>query len=587
MRPRLRVLALALPMLLAACVEEPAVRVVPPPPPPPPPPPQVVSAAPLDVTFKAPPDLTVVADIDARLAKFAPVNMDFDDSKLTAEEKKILKNAVEAAQLMQELFIRQVDFDGPEIHHSLATDAAAAHAAMYFDIMGSRWDGLDHEAPFVGTTKRPPGGAFYPLDMTKQEFDAHLAANPGDKDAFQGYFSVIRRKEGKLAAIPYSEAYKELLVPAAQKLKDAAAACKEPSLKKFLELRAAAFASNDYIESDKAWMDVSGPIEITIGPYETYADELFQYKASFEAFVALRDQEESKRLEVVGKQMENIEKNLPLDDKYKKDASSRAKGSPIDVVTLLASAGQAGVQTVAYNLPNDERIRKDKGSKKVMLKNILDGKFEHIVKPIAAKVVDEQQLKLLNPEATFAYILMHEVAHGVGPGMITLANGTKSEVSKELKELYGAIEEPKADITGLVNTQFLIDKKIYPKKYEKEIYVAYLATAFRQMRFGLREAHGRGVIASVNFLMQKGAIVHDAKTGHFKIDFGKIKKAVRELSGQYLEIEAKGDYAGAKAFLDKYAVVSPELEKAVASIGSSIPVDITPQFAVYQKMKSW
>lgn len=584
MRLPLRLLSVVMPLLLAACVEEPPIRVVPPPPPPPPPP--VASPAPV-VPMKPPIDLTVVADIDTRLAKFAPVTMDFDDSKLAAEDKTVLKKAVEAAELMQELFISQVDFDGPEIHGSLRTDAAAANAAMYFDIMASRWDGLDHEAPFVGTTKRPAGGAFYPLDMTKDEFDAHIVANPAQKEAFQSYFTVIRRKEGKLAAIPYSEAYKELLVPAAKLLKDAAAASKEPSLKKFLELRAAAFASNEYRESDKAWMDVTGPIEITIGPYETYADELYQYKASFEAFVALRDQEESKRLETVGKQIENLEKNLPLDKKHQTDAGSRAKGSPIDVVTLLASAGQAGVQTVAYNLPNDESVRKEKGSKKVMLKNILNGKFENIVKPIAAKVIDEGQLKLLNADATFAYILMHEVAHGVGPGKIKMADGRETEVSKELKELYGGIEEAKADITGLVDAQYLIDKGVYPKKYEKEIYVAFLATAFRQMRFGVREAHGKGVVSSVNFLMQKGAIVQDAKTGRFKVEFGKIKKAVRELAHEYLTIEAEGNYAGAKAFFDKYAVVSPELDKAVSSIGKEIPVDIAPQFAVYQKMRSW
>jgi hypothetical protein len=332
---------------------------------------------------------------------------------------------------------------------------------------------------------------------------------------------------------------------------------------------------------------VKGSIEITIGPYETYLDQMFQYKASYEAFVALRDQEESKRLEVVGSKMAELEKNLPLDEKYKKDAASRAKGSPIDVVHLLCNAGSSGVQTVAYNLPNDERTRRDKGSKKVMLKNVLEGKFEHMVKPIAAKVIAEDQLKMLNSEAVFAYILQHEVAHGLGPGIITLKNGTKSEVNKELKELYGGIEEAKADITGLVDAQYLIDKGIYAKKLDKEIYVAFLATAFRQMRFGVKEAHGKGVVSSFNYLFQKGAIVYDKKTERFKIDFAKIKKAVRELSKEYLTIEAEGNYEGAKAFFAKYAVLSPELEKAIATIGTGIPIDITPQFTIYKKSEAW
>jgi hypothetical protein len=284
--------------------------------------------------------------------------------------------------------------------------------------------------------------------------------------------------------------------------------------------------------------------------------------------------------------MDALEKNLPLDAKHKADASTRAKGSPIDVVQLLCNAGQGGVQTVAYNLPNDEYVRKEKGSKKVMLKNILQGKFEHIVKPIAARVVAEEQLPLLNADAIFTYILMHEVAHGLGPGIITL-NGTKTEVNKALKELYGGLEEAKADITGLVSAQYLIDQKVYPKKYEQEIYVAYLSTAFRQMRFGVKEAHGRGVVASVNYLMKKGGIVHNPKTGRFSIDFKKIKAAVRSLSHEYLTLEAEGNYEGAKKFFEQYAVVSPELQAAIDRIGSDIPVDITPVFRVTEKMRSW
>jgi hypothetical protein len=588
MRARNFVLAVVTAGLLAACVDESPIRVVAPPPPPPPPPPVTALTVSAPVIPQAPPlDLNVAPDIEARLNKFAPIVLDFDDSKVAPEDRAVIKKAVEAAALMQEIFIQQVDPLGPDYHAALRTDATNAYAAMYFDIMGSRWDELDHDTPFVGSQKRPPGANFYPQDMTKDEFEKFVADHPDKKEAFQSYFTVIKRKDGQLTAVPYSEAYKDQLQQAAVKLREAAAAAKDPTLKNFLVLRAAAILTNDYAESDKAWMDVKGPIEITIGPYETYVDQLFQYKASFEAFVALRDQEESKRLEVIGSKMAELEKNLPLDEKYKKDAASRAKGSPIDVVHLLCNAGTSGVQTVAYNLPNDERVRKEKGSKKVMLKNVLEGKFEYMVKPIAAKVIAEDQVKMLNAEAVFAYILQHEVAHGLGPGFITLKNGTKSEVNKELKELYGGIEEAKADITGLVDAQYLIDKGIYPKKLDKEIYVAFLATAFRQMRFGVKEAHGKGIVSSVNYLMKKGGIVYDKKAERFKIDFAKIKKAVRELSKEYLTIEAEGNYEGAKAFFEKYAVVSPELEKAIATIGTGIPVDITPQFTVYKKSTAW
>jgi hypothetical protein len=559
------------------------------PPPPPMPPVTEPMVMPIDKieTRPAAAELAVAPDLAARLAKLAPFEMGFDDAKLSEADKKVLKPLVEASSLVHELFVRQIDPSNPELRARLAADPSKALALRYFDIMAGPWDGLAHDEPFVGARPRPAGAAFYPPDMTKQELEAHLAASPGDKEAFQGFFTVIVRRDGKLAAMPYSQAYRSLLDPVAAKLREAAAAATEPTLKRFLELRAGAFASNDYVESDKAWMDVKGPIEVTIGPYETYADQMFQFKASFEAFVSLRDVAESKKLEVIGKQMAALEKNLPMADQHKKEAASRAKGSPIDVVHLLCNAGQAGVQTVAYNLPNDERVRKDKGSKKVMLKNVLQGKFERIVRPIAEKLLAADQVGMLEFDAVFTYILMHEVAHGLGPGFITAKDGSKVQVSQALRDLYGALEEAKADITGLVDAQYLIDRKVYPAALEKKIYVAYLATALRQMRFGLKEAHGRGVVASVHYLTSKGAVVHDAKTGRFRVDFAKIKGAVRELAREYLTLEAEGDYEGAKKFFERWAVATPELEKAVASIGAEIPVDIAPRFSVYEKAKGW
>lgn len=532
-------------------------------------------------------DLVVASDVSARLAKFAPFVADFDDKSLTAEEKLVLRKLVESSQIIHELFLRQVDPTVPELRARIASDPSKTDALKYFDIMAGPWDILAHDEPFIGSRKRPAGGAFYPVNMAKTELEDFVNGHPEQRESFQSYFTVVVRRDGRLTPVPYAEAYKAWLEPAAAKLREAAAATKEPTLRKFLELRAAAFSSNDYVESDKAWMDVNGSIELTMGPYETYADQLFQYKATFESFLSLRDTQESKKLEVIGKQMGALQKNLPMSDKHKKQAEGRGMGSPMDVVHLVCTAGHAGVQTVAYNLPNDERVRKEKGSKKVMLKNVLQGKFENIVAPIAAKVIAEDQLPLLNAEAVFTYILMHEVAHGLGPGFITLKDGTKGEVHKALRDLYGGIEEAKADITGLVDVQYLIDQKIYPKELEKQIYVGFLATAFRQMRFGLSEAHGRGVVSSFNYITEKGGIVYDSKSGRFRIDFGKIKKAVRDLAHEYLTIEAEGNYDGAKAFLEKYAKATPEIQRAVDRIGSGIPVDIALQFTIYDKMKNW
>ncbi len=532
-------------------------------------------------------ELVTKPDLGQRLARFAPYVVDFDDSKLSSKQRTVLKHAVEASRGIHELFMHQMDPRLGSLRAKLASDPTKAEALKLFDVMAGPWDALDHDERFVGEGKRPVGAGFYPPDMTKGEFEGALAKSGDKKDSFQSYFTVVERRGGALTPVPYSEAYARWLDPIARHLREAAAASDEPTLKRFLELRAAAFSSNSYAESDKAWMDVAGPIEITIGPYETYADQLFQYKATFEAFVALRDLAESKKLEVVGKQMAALERNLPMADKYKKEAASRAKGSPIDVVHLLCNAGQSGVQTVAYNLPNDEHVRAVKGSKKVMLKNLIHGKFDTIVKPIAARLIAEDQLPLLNADASFTYILMHEVAHGVGPGFISLPDGTKTEINKALRELYGGVEEAKADITGLVNAQYLIDKNIYPKSLEKEIYVAYLGTALRQMRFGVKEAHGKGVVASINYLTKKGGIVQDDKSLRYRIDHNKIKSAVRDLAREYLTLEAEGNYDGAKKFFDEYAVVSSGMQNAIARIGSDIPTDIHPVFAIYDKVKTW
>jgi hypothetical protein len=574
----------ALAALLAACGGPAPDPKIPPPPPMPPEP----AAMPDAVSFdQPPPALHVAPDIDQRLAKFATLEMTFDDATIAPEDRPLIKKLVEVNRLVHDLFIQQIDTEIPTIRQTLAADPSKAAALRYFDIMAGPWDSLAHDEPFVGTRKRPPGGTFYPADLSKEQFEQWVAAHPQDKDAFQGFFSVIRRGDSGLVAVPYAQAYKDRLTVLSARMKEAATLAREPTLKSFLDARADAFLSNEYRESDKAWMDVKGPFEVTIGPYETYADQLLGLKASFESFISVRDQAESRRLEVVGKKMDALENNLPIPQDVRKRMTARSQGSPIDVVHLLCNAGQQGVQTVAYNLPNDEMVRKEKGSKKVMMKNVLQGKFDRIMLPISERVLTDPMRSLLNSDAVFSYILMHEVAHGLGPGILKNADGSTIEVQKALKELYGGIEEAKADIAGLVSAQYLIDAKVFPKAYDQQIYVAYLATVFRQVRFGVKEAHGRAAVASFNYLFKKGGIVYDDKAARYAIDFRKIKGAVRDLAREYLTIEGHGDYAAAKRFLDEYAVVSPEMQKALDSLGAGIPVDIAPVFPIYDKAKAW
>lgn len=532
------------------------------------------------------PPLSIAPDLAERLAQLAPTVLEFDAAAIGPELRPVIKPLVAATQIMQELFVRQIDPDCHRLRRALAADESKRAALRYYDIMAGPWDILAHDAPFIGTADRPLGAGFYPENLTKDEFHRYLERHPEGREAFEGYFSVIDRRGRDLVAIPYSEAYRPWLEVAAARLDEAARATSEPTLRRFLELRARAFLTDDYVPSDMAWMDVAGPIEITIGPYETYADQLFAYKASFESFLSLRDAAASRQLEIIGRELDTLERNLPLDEQYKQPGA-RGDSSPIDVVHLLCNAGQPGVQTVAYALPNDERVRDAKGTKKVLLKNVMEAKFEHITKPIAARVLAEDQLELLDADAFFTYILMHEVAHGVGPGFITLPDGTRTSVARALKDMYAGIEEAKADITGLVNAHTLIGRGIYSPTLPARLYVVYLATAFRQMRFGVKEAHGKGVVCSLNLLLEAGGMGYDAATGRFRVHQDRIAQAVRDLSRRYLTIEATGDYEAAARLFERYAQLTPEIEGAIARIGTDVPVDIAPEFPIVEAARRW
>ena len=362
-----------------------------------------------------------------------------------------------------------------------------------------------------------------------------------------GYFYAIRRDAGgKLKSVPYSDEYREFLDPAAKLLREAAALTTNASLKNFLEKRAQAFGTNDYYDSDVAWMDLDSPIEVTIGPYETYEDKLFGYKAAFEAYVTLRDDVESDKLKRFSKYLQELEDHLPIDPQYRN--SKLGAASPIRVVNEVFSAGEGntGVQTAAFNLPNDERVIKEKGAKRTMLKNVQDAKFSKTLVPISGVVLSPADQKLLAFDSFFTHILTHELMHGLGPHNIKVGS-EDTTVRKQLKELYSAIEEAKADITGLWALQYLIDKGVVDRQMERTLYTTYLASAFRSVRFGITEAHGRGVAMQFNYLSDEGAIKVDEKTGTFSIDPAKIKDAVRKLTHDLLTIEAEGSYDKAKA----------------------------------------
>ncbi len=523
--------------------------------------------------------------LQAMINQFAPTEITYDHGLLTDKQKKVVENLYYAAKIIDQIFLDQVYAKNKEILQQLqnSTDPLDRLRLQYFQIMFGPFDRLNHNKPFIGNEPKPKGANFYPADMTREEFEKWIREHPQDETAFTSEFTVIRRQGEKLVAIPYSEYYKEPLSRAAEYLKKAAQFAENPTLKKYLQLRAKAFLTNDYYESDLAWMDLKDhTIEVIIGPYEVYEDELFNYKASFEAFITLRDPQESEKLAKFASYLNDMEKNLPIPDRFKN--FNRGSESPIVVVQEVFSAGdtKAGVQTLAFNLPNDERVREAKGSKKVMLKNLHEAKFEQLLKPIAERVLPSDQLALVSFDGFFNHTLMHEISHGLGPGNLIL-NGRKTDVKKELKETYSTIEECKADVLGMYNNQFMIEKGVYPPEFKKEIYATFLAGIFRSVRFGINEAHGAGNALIFNYLLEKGGYKYDEQNQRVMVNFDKIEDAVKDLANRLLTIQATGDYAGAKALIARYAVESAPI-KAIRYKLNDLPVDIRPIFQIEKEL---
>jgi len=541
-----------------------------------------------------PVDSKEITMLKEEIAKFVPVEINYDKKLLSDREQLVLEKLYQASKLVDTIYLGQVYSKNYQIKDELISkikEVKNPEAKLkpeleleLFDIMFGPFNRLEDNKPFIGTAKKPLGANFYPEDMTKEEFENWIKNHPKDEKSFTSEFTVIRRQNGNLVAIPYSEYYKEPLTKMSKLLKEAAGYTDNASLKKYLLSRADAFLSNDYYQSDMDWMDLNKHnIEIVIGPYEVYEDGLFNYKASFESFVTIKDPVETKKLEVFGKYLNDIEKNLPLDEKHKN--FTRGAESPIIVANEVFTAGdtKAGVQTLAFNLPNDERVRQAKGSKKVMLKNVHEAKFEKLLMPIAQIVLDPDQLRYVTFDAFFNHTLMHEMSHGVGPGFITV-NGRQTEVKKELKETYSTIEECKADILGMYNNIFMIEKGVYPKEIEKQVWVTFLAGAFRSMRFGIGEAHGGGNAIIYNYLLEKGGYVYNEKNQKVSVNFEKIYPALKELANLILTIQAEGNYQGAKDVIAKYAVNSPSIETLRKKL-ENLPVDIKPVFEIEEKLK--
>jgi hypothetical protein len=539
-----------------------------------------------------------LAELQKMTARFAPTTLRVDTSKLSSADRQALVKLIEAGRIMDNVFLVQYWSGNSALYSRLQKDATTLgkERQQYFWLNKGPWSVLDNFKAFLPgvPAEKPKGANFYPEDMTKAEFETWVAAlSPKEQQQAKGFFTVIRWKNDSgtktLAAIPYSEEYKDDLTRAANLLKEAANLTDNATLKNFLNLRADAFLSNDYYASDLAWMDLDAPIDLTMGPYETYNDELFGYKAAFETFLNLRDDDESAKFSALSAHLQEIEDNLPIDPQYRNPKLGAA--APIRVVDeiLCAGDGNKGVATAAYNLPNDERVVQQKGSKRVMLKNVQEAKFRSVLLPIARRMLPAAA-RDVNFESFFTHIVAHELMHGLGPHQIRV-DGRDTTPRAELKELYSAIEEAKADITGLFALQYMMDHaqemklaNVLPSDdaAQRQLYTTYLSSMFRTLRFGLNDAHGKGMAIQFNYLMDKGAFAQQPDQT-FSLNLGKFKQGVRDLDHDLLTLEAQGDYAGAKKLQDEMGVVRPALQKSLDRL-QEIPTDVELVFVTADEL---
>ncbi|MEN3338866.1 MAG: hypothetical protein V7647_2542, partial [Acidobacteriota bacterium] len=506
--------------------------------------------------------LPSAADLRAMTARFAPAEIGADVTSLPEGERRALAKLVDAAKLMDSLFLRQVWSGNDAMLQDLAraavvrsagaVDARQAEAEArlhYFLLNKGPWSRLDHDRVFVpGAPAKPDSGNFYPEAAAKAEVQGWFDTLQGDaRTSATGFFTTIRRAPSTprerssggtapaFTAVPYSIEYQSELGRAAMLLREAAELTAQPTLKRFLTLRADAFLSNDYYASDVAWMELDASIEPTIGPYEVYEDEWFNQKAAFEAFITVRDEAESKRLQAFSAHLQELENALPIDPKYRNPQLGSM--APIRVVNVVFTAGDGnrGVQTAAYNLPNDERVVKEKGTKRVMLKNMQDAKFNRVLVPISKVALSASDQRNLSFDAFFTHILMHELMHGLGPHNIAVG-GRETTVRQELKDTYSAVEEAKADVSGLWALQQLADRKLIDPAIARTMYTTFLASAFRSIRFGINEAHGRGIAVQLNYLLDAGAF-KVRPDGTFTVDNAKIGDAVAGLTREIMTLQ--------------------------------------------------
>ena len=508
-----------------------------------------------------------------RLARWKPVEMPFHSEGLSPRETQLVGKLVDACRLLNDVYWRQSDPDGLKLLTAPSTDPTVKRLLM---IMGSRWDLLDENRPFIGTTPMPPGHELYPKDITRAQIEQYVQQHPAEKAAIYDPFTVVKRQGQRLATTPYHDSYKQFLDPMAKALRDAAAVTTDAAFAKFLRLRADALLSDHYYESDIAWLDEQDPrIDVIFAPYETYLDDLLGVKTSYGASILIRNEAESRKLAVYERYVPDMQDALPLDAADR--PSKHGHLTPMEVMDAPYRAGDLrfGYQAVADNLPNDARIHQEKGTKKIFFKNFMDARVNYVILPIARKLMPAAQAAKASGDGYLAGTLLHEISHELGPSF-SRVNGKQIDIREAIGPAFSGLEESKADVVGMLNLQWLMDHAALPKDRSEEYYASYVAGLFRTLRFGTGEAHGRAEMMEFNYLLENHAVT--ASGGRYAVDYKRIPAVLAQLAKTLLTFEARGDRAGTESWFAKYDKMPAGLTTALAAT-NEIPVDIEPVFS--------
>jgi hypothetical protein len=533
----------------------------------------------------APANLKIAPDLDQRLAKFRRVPIPFPTAGLNAGEQQLLHKLVEACGYLESIFWRQSDPEGLTLYQSLAASTSPRDVKLrrYLKINASRFDLLDSNKPFVGTDPMPAGRGFYPANLTRDQVEQYVKEHPDQKAAIYDQFTIVRWHDRQLQAVPFHICYRAFLEPAANALRSAATLSQDAGFAKFLRLRADALLSDDYYPSDLAWLELKNPkFDLIFAPYESYLDSLLGVKGSYGAAVMVRNEGESKRLDLFEKYVPDLQEALPL--ALEDRPSKHGLETPLEVVDAPFRAGDLahGYQAVADNLPNDPRVHEQKGSKKLFFKNFMDARVSYVILPLARRLMEPAQAANVTAEGYLLGTILHEICHGLGPVFARTPAG-KANIREAIGHQYSALEEAKADAAGIFALKWLVDHRVLPKEKLPQYYASYVGDLFRSMRFGTAEAHSQAEMLEFNYLSERGAIRRNPN-GRYAIDYEKIPIAIADLTKELLEIEATGDRQRAEEWFTKRAQMPEELRVSL-KLASDVPVDIDPVFEFSQPVR--